>query len=288
MAAQAAGVDHRAAFFSRACVLALASLTAVLAPTARAGLTRSPPHTPPSDRPTDSDADGVSDERERAQASDPELPGLFPGAFPHIPEPLHFDLVRALGARRGEFEFNVLGSAKLSRDFGVHWAPEVEWAFAERHAIEFELPMVDAEVEAFKVAIQGTFDERRPRFIHGWQAIGEGEFAGAGRLTVLYIAGRRLGKRLSVLGMAGLRTSFDASGVRPALLLNPSVFVDVVEWCTLGFENNAMIAGADSSWLGLPQVHFQLARHFRLQLGVGAEYGGGGASPVAALRIVVE
>jgi hypothetical protein len=45
----------------------------------------------------------------------------------HIPEPMIFDLVRGLGARRGEFEVNVLTQVPLNdtRSRAVEWAPEI-------------------------------------------------------------------------------------------------------------------------------------------------------------------
>jgi hypothetical protein len=62
---------------------------------------------------------------------------------PIIPEPMVFDMVRPLGARRGELEVNVLGLVPLKRDGGapaIEWAPEVEWAIRDGFAVEFELP----------------------------------------------------------------------------------------------------------------------------------------------------
>ena len=244
--------------------------------------------TPPAPDQDDNDADGVSDETERQQETDPDVPGLFPGSYPHIPEPLHFDLVRGLGAQRGEFEFNVLSTTALLPYEGIAWAPEVEWAFADRHAIEFELPMHDGSLEAVKMAVQGTFRELRPKFIHGWQFIAEGILEGAGEFTGLYIAGRRLGRRTSVLAILGPRVAVAAEGVSGELLVNPSIFVDLGERLTLGLENNAVLAGAHSSVRTLPQLHIQLGRHFRAQIGAGVETSAAGLQPVFGLRLVVE
>ncbi len=49
-----------------------------------------------------------------------------PAPVPSIPEPMVFDMIRPLGARRGELEANTLAQVNLSgasRD--VEWAPEV-------------------------------------------------------------------------------------------------------------------------------------------------------------------
>lgn len=243
--------------------------------------------TPAPPDPRDRDGDGVSDRAERRQHTDPEVPGLFPGAYPHIPEPLRFDLVRGLGARRGEFEANVLMSSTGPFD-GLHWAPEIEWAFADRHALEFEIPMHNRNVEALKIAVQGTFREQYPVFIHGWQFIGEGVLAGAGEFTAIYIAGRRFGSRFSMLGMLGPSLRVDAAGLTADLVLNPSVFFDVGERTTIGLENIARLRGKHSQVTTLPQIHVQLGRHFRLQAGTGVVFLAGSIRPTFSLRLVIE
>ena len=65
----------------------------------------------------------------------------------HIPEPLIFDLVRGLGAERGEFEANVLGEFPLGDKSGrgIEWAPEVEYAIVDGFALEFEVPFHGSE-----------------------------------------------------------------------------------------------------------------------------------------------
>lgn len=171
---------------------------------------------------------------------------------------------------------------------GVHWAPEIEWAFADRHALEFEIPMLDDEVEALKLAVQGTFREQRPRFIHGWQAVVEGALAGAGELTAIYIAGRRLGARVSALGMVGARARVSAERVTAGLVMNPSFFVDLGERVTIGVENIALVQGRDTQFSALPQLHLQLGRHLRVQVGAGVSVSAGAARPTFSARVVLE
>ncbi len=87
---------------------------------------------------------------------------------PRIPEPMVFDLIRPLGAKRGEAELNSLGRIPLSRKArqvdgvsdplglvrrsqdrqGTEWAPEIEYALTDGLAVEFELPMENLSVEA--------------------------------------------------------------------------------------------------------------------------------------------
>lgn len=237
----------------------------------------------------DEDQDGVADATEIIRGTDPSIPGLFPGSFPHIPEPLAFDLVRGLGAKKGEFEVNTLALATFSPYGGLAWAPEIEWAFADRHALEFELPMHDGRVEALKLATQGTVRELRARFVHGWQMIGEYALGPqTGEFTALYLAGFRINRRLTTLMMFGPQTQIGSSLFHARLVANPSLFVDVAEVATLGLELNGIVDGPQSSLRAIPQFHLQLGRHFRVQLGGGVEVNAAGVAPVAALRVVVE
>ena len=72
----------------------------------------------------------------------------------HITEPMIFDMVRGLGAKKGEFEANVLAEILVDEygDRDIHWAPEVEFAVLDGFALELELPFVDGDTEAYKFA----------------------------------------------------------------------------------------------------------------------------------------
>ncbi len=97
-------------------------------------------------------------------------------AFVHIPEPMIFDLVRGLGARSGELEFNTLARFPVNRRDSRHteWAPEGEYAVADGVVLELGLPFEDSELEAYKVAAQFTLGQlERAGFIHGAQFIFE-------------------------------------------------------------------------------------------------------------------
>lgn len=74
-----------------------------------------------------------------------------------IPEPLNFDLVRGLGAKKGELEINTLAQFPFQNfsSTGIDWAPEIEYALLDGFAIELEIPMNNGEFEAFKAAMQG-------------------------------------------------------------------------------------------------------------------------------------
>jgi hypothetical protein len=250
--------------------------------------------TDPYDRDTDEDGvpdgvedanrDGIVDEGE----TDPRVHGLFPGSFPHIPEPLVFDLVRGLGAKKGELEANSLFVVPLRPYRGVHWAPELEWAFADGYALELEIPMFDLEVEALKLAVQGTIPEARPTFIHGWQTIVEYRVTGDVEVTGLYLAGVRPTRRLSLFTMIGSRVTASQSTMQAELLLNPSIFFDAAETLTFGLENNVWLGIERPGGLVMPQVHWQIGRHFRVQLGAGFQADATGVAPVLATRLIIE
>ncbi len=249
----------------------------------------------------DSDRDGVPDGVEDRDhdgrvdpgESDPRVPGLFPGTGPHIPEPLAFDMVRGLGARAGEVEVNTLLLPRWSRgQMTMDWAPELEWAPRDNLALEIELPMHGGHLHALKAAAQGTMARRSRRTIAGWQVIGELVPAESRiETTALYLVGRRLDRRWSVLAMSGLRMGWTSrpAGVDLALLVNPSVFADVRERLTLGVEHNLAVGlGGRVDATALPQFHFQLSRRVRLQSGVGAQLHGRRLAALGGLRLVLE
>lgn len=251
----------------------------------------------------DTDGDSVPDGEEDANRdgrvdpgeSDPRLPGLFPGSAPHIPEPMVFDLVRGLGASRGEIEMNVLvlGTFPRRERAQLEWAPELEWALLDGVAVELEIPMEELEPVAVKMAGQVTLPGGDARFAHGVQAIGErfvrdeeGKERG-GRGALLYLLGAR-SRAWSFFGMLGARRGF--GGEEPAFefLANPSVFYDVGEELTLGVETNFAARMGETSWQALPQLHYQISERFRLQLGGGVSFFGHQLAPVVGSRFVVE
>lgn len=247
----------------------------------------------------DTDGDGIPDGVEDANRdgeldhgeSDPRVPGLFPGSYPHIPEPMVFDLVRGLGARRGEVEVNTLMVLDPRRgQRSVRWAPEVEWAFADGWAVELELPMHDRTLEAMKGALQLTLPLARAHLTHGLQAIGEYLLdTGGAETTALYLFGARVGS-WSLLGMAGprARTNF-AARADYEVLLNPSVYYDVEERLTLGVECNVALAlDGHRRLAAIPQLHWQITKAVRVQLGGGVTLVGARVEPALVARVVLE
>ena len=173
----------------------------------------------------DSDGDGVPDGVEDIDhdgrvdpgESNPRISGLFPGRYPHIPEPMVFDMVRGLGARKGELEVNSLAVVRLNRGRPeLSWAPEIEWAFRDNLAVELEVPMVDHHLDALKIAFQGTMPKVSDAISQGAQFIGEYLLSTHdAKAVALYIVGRRIGG-WSLLGMGGARV-LQSSARRPSV-----------------------------------------------------------------------
>ncbi len=216
---------------------------------------------------------------------------VAPRNAPAIPEPMLFDLMRPLGAERGELEVNALVRPSIGRrGQGVAWAPEIEFAFAPGHTLEIEFPFEGGHLEAFKFGLQGTLGAfRQNRSIHGWQALVERARAGNGlQIDALHLAGHRIGQRWSVFTMQGLRWQRDERRKAVKGVFNPTVFRDFSERLTLGLETNlALGARGRADWAVLPQAHVEW-RRYSFQLGFGAErnLATGTARPALAIRLV--
>ncbi|MFN3818864.1 hypothetical protein [Blastomonas sp.] len=227
-----------------------------------------------------------------ALAGAPALASSTSTSAPVIPEPLVFDMVRSLGAEKGELEANVLALAPLSgQPHVISWAPEVEYAFARGHAIEFELPFENGSLAEFKLGLQGTFGTlNNGRAIHGWQYLGVYD-RHDNRVynTLLYIIGQRFDERWSALSTIGFgEISPGFSSDKDALLINHSTFYDVNERSVAGVEMNVR-SGGKRSLRVTPQWHQKLSPHTSLQFGLGVHKARFDvARPEAAARLIKE
>lgn len=212
--------------------------------------------------------------------------------MPRIPEPMVFDLVRPLGARRGEAEVNVLAIIPAGRKHSkIEWAPEAEVAIADGLAFEFELPFEEGELKAYKFAGQKTFGTAfHDRFIHGLQSILVVDRQS--RLwspTVLYLAGLEFDDRWSALAMIGARTVIDDAdrAGRTERLFNFSVFRHITSHATLGVESNTSVNLRGESELRLmPQTHYEWKDHLMIQFGYGVLFQPEATTPEAAFRLI--
>jgi hypothetical protein len=231
--------------------------------------------------------------------------------IPDIPEPMLFDLIRPLGAKRGEVEFNTLaifpwravnrdldrdpfGSGQTTRDReGIEWAPEIEFAFADGWAVEFELPFEGQKLEAYKFALQGTFGTAFDnRYIHGFQTIVEPtpEWS-RWNSTLLYLGGIKFDEQWSALFMVGGRIDLAGRGNAGTFerLVNASLFREIRDDFVLGMEvNHAVGNRGRSQTILVPQFHYDLTRQIQLQSGIGLGVFDQGSEQSFIMRVVFE
>lgn len=191
-----------------------------------------------------------------------------------IPEPMVFDLVRPLGARRGELEINTLAHRTYSPGAPLAWAPEVEYAFADGYSAEFELPFEGSSLHEFKAALQGTIGVAAgERLIHGWQAIGRLNRGHSGwSADMLHLAGYSMNSSWSIVTMQGMRKVSHGAQGQWAGIVNPSIFRVVSPAWTIGVETNLILGrSALRQQLVMPQVQIQTGSGWLLQTGAGLE-----------------
>ncbi len=223
--------------------------------------------------------------------------GLCPPAeaettYPDVPEPMVFDMMRPLGAKKGALEANTLATTSLSGpDRTVQWAPEVEYALTDGFAIEGELPFEDGRLTELKLGLQAAFGTLNGgRSAHGVQYLGiYDRHARHYRSSFAYMFVHRYDDRWSSVSMAGLGdVSLSGGQGRNAAILNHSLFYDSREGQVLGLELNYR-GGTDGTVLVMPQIHQRLAHKVNMQAGLGAERLHGDVfRPKAGIRLIRE
>ncbi len=191
--------------------------------------------------------------------------------IPHIPEPLLFDLMRPLHAKRGEIEVNTLGV--ISRGSKLHWAPEVEWAIADGVAIEFEFPFANSRYDSTKLGLQFRMGHDA-KAVHGIQLLTE---IGANAdyqtsLSALYLFGYRFNDKWSLMSMTGAQAVVGGPESNEWRgLQNLTLFHDTTESITTGLEVNWAFTGRDllEQFEVTPQLHWSLSESSMIQVGAG-------------------
>jgi hypothetical protein len=212
--------------------------------------------------------------------------------FPHIPEPMVFDMIRPMGAERGELEANVLATSPLSgQERVLEWAPEIEYALFDGFAVEFELPFENAYLAEVKLGLQGTFGTMdNGRIVHGVQYLGiYDRHDDSLSHAALYMLGRRHSERWSTMTMVGVGDVRVGQSERVAgLLVNHSTFYDLPGGRVVGLELNYK-ASPDGGLLAMPQFHAPIGTNMNLQFGAGIDkQRSASARPVAGLRLIKE
>lgn len=220
-------------------------------------------------------------------------PGVDAVLAQRIPEPMVFDLVRPLDARKGELEVNTLFVLPLKGgERTLEWAPEIEYAFADGHAIELEFPLEGGSLKDIKVALQGKFGGGlNERFIHGWQFIAKvNREDQTPTLDILHLAGYRFNGKWSLFSMQGMRRTRTDSGRQIKGLYNLSVFHEINRRVTGGIETNFEFGCPGCAQvLLMPQIHIEPFRKHVLQFGVGmVKQSGHRAVPALGWRLIRE
>ena len=226
----------------------------------------------------------------QGRATEPEPYGAedLHDILTHIPEPMIFDLVRPLGARKGELETNVLALGPTGPDNELAWAPELEYALLDGFALEFELPFYGSTLEAYKFAAQYTLgDPAAEHFLHGLQLIAENfRDPELWELSFLYVPGYRFDRTWSALALVGIRIPLDDAHDNE-LLVNLTPFADVGPYTSLGLEFDfEWDLEEDAHLIVMPQLHQELGRHFMLQLGLGLETSSEHGGALGAVRAI--
>lgn len=192
---------------------------------------------------------------------------------PHIPEPMLFDLVRPLGASKGELEVNTLVQHGLSQGH-IEWAPEIEYAFADGYAVELELPAENSQLLEYKMAVQGTLGTLLGnKMIHGWQAIGiRDRLHGGYSADLLYLNGATLPGPWSTFNMVGVRRNNPRLEGGHQVLLNNNLFYDRSRRLTFGLEMNHEAERNQFRSRITPQAHYDLNSKMALQVGAGPSW----------------
>ncbi len=213
--------------------------------------------------------------------------GTLASGVPRIPEPMVYDLVRPLGAEKGELEINSLFVRPFRQSAPLEWAPEIEYTFARGYGVEFELPMEGAAMESWKAALQGTLGlTHSQKTIHGWQALSERwRHEDHWKADLLYLAGTRWNRRWSTFTMLGPRMEAASSRRAWGAVWNQSVFFHQSKKLNIGFESNwSSPAARTGAWMAVPQVTWRRSR-YNLQFGAGSRLAERRVRAVAVWRI---
>ncbi len=213
-----------------------------------------------------------------------------------IPEPMVFDLVRELGAKKGEFEINTLlqHEAQNQRLSQLHLSPELEYVVSDGLGIELELPMEGSDLLSYKGAVQKTIGHTHNNTqIHGIQGIAEKftQHHNPLELTLLYLFGHRLGLDWSYLLMLGDRYEESKDRDWHRVIANLTFFYTYSSYKEIEFalEQNLLGQGSDFDYYRItPEIHIILHDHWKIQMGIGTILSDHHWDTSSSIRIIKE
>lgn len=203
---------------------------------------------------------------------------LFPlAAWPSIfPEPMVFDLMRGLDAKKGETEINtLLGTTFTGNDQHMLINPEIEYALADGLAVELEVP-IDKKPLSSKFGVQYTITPPSSKFMLGLQGIYE-PFLHERRedFSLSSVVNYRFTQRWSLVSMVGLRdATVLGKNDHYAFILNISIFYEVSDKFSVGIENDRNIYYGKEKLkaLTIPQVSWKINPRIKIQSGAGLNW----------------
>lgn len=188
-----------------------------------------------------------------------------------VPEPMFIDLVRSLDSVKGETEFNSLFADYSSESKNLKWAPEVEYAFDNGKAVEFEFPGQGANLENYKVAYQVNITSlNKENSLQGLQVIYESNKQSShSESSIYHIYALRLNHYFSFMNIAGFKVDNKNLNYR-SISWNSTLFYNYSEEVDFGFEINLETKElGNEMYQFLPQVHLALDNGFKIQYGFG-------------------
>ena len=208
-------------------------------------------------------------------------------------EPLYIDLMRDLGARKGEAEFNLgFGVANHKSFYEYNGFIEYEWAVADRLGLEVEIPFSfsngigttytapNNRIEGIKLATQYTFlvNEKHQTslavgYLHefelsSFKTLGNrGAFFDGMKMNPIFIAAKKMNNFHTLLYMGPIfENKFNTNKLHTYATLNASLHYMVPGNHFIGIENNMEIHKNEFVYVMRPQMKVVLLHNLAIGL----------------------
>jgi hypothetical protein len=213
-----------------------------------------------------------------------------------IPEPLVFDLVRPLGAKKGELEINALVRSEKQYGFEeLHVSPEIEYVFAKNLAFELEAPMIGSKPDSIKTTLQWTigFSGKKKQMVNGIQLMTERYVMNTfhNEVTPLFIHGHRLSLDWSYLSMFGAQYTDLQYQHSLIPVMNFTLFYvySHSREIEFGLEHNLLGIGETFKYYRIvPQLEIIFHNHWKMQYGFGGLFANHEWQTTTDFRVICE